>query len=223
MATDATRERLQPGTDRNDSSQRNCTPWLLISCVVLTFTTAFVFGWGLGAPNMYNSYTEPFLKGNLDCSKSGAASKVNPAVVDETTTVVQLLRHKREDEEGEIVEGDETDDGATAGDQTGAASNKPKESFDFFTELKNGIPQTTFLIGAFIGALTAPFWAKAFDRKRTVFANYIFCFASSLTVLLSSYLGYRFLFYVSRFLLGYQGNERRNAKGNIKGDLLVSF
>lgn len=199
MATDTTRERLQQVTDSHDSKEPGCTSWLIISCVVLTFTTAFVFGWGLAAPNMYNSFTEPFLKGVDSCPKTMAANKnANPADMEDTTTVIQHLLVKRDDEEGVIVEGDENDEAVTS-------ANTKKESFDFFGELKNGIPQTIFLIGAFIGALTGPFWAKFFDRKRTVFANYIFCFASSLTILLSQYMHYRFLFYISRFLLGYQG------------------
>lgn len=207
MATDTTRERLQPVVDSKDSTQRGCTSWLLISCVVLTFTTAFVFGWGLGAPNMYNSFTEPFLKGER-CSDPAAPSKTaNPVVMDDSANAAQHLLVKRDDEEGVIVEGDENEDAAenSDADKKPAATDKPKDSFDFFTELKNGIPQTTFLIGAFIGALTAPFWAKFFDRKRTVFGNYIFCFASSLAILLSYYKRYQTLFYVSRFLLGYQG------------------
>ncbi|CAF4140006.1 unnamed protein product [Rotaria sp. Silwood2] len=51
----------------SDSTQRGCTSWLLISCAILTLTTAFVFGWGLGAPNMYNHYTELFLKDENPC------------------------------------------------------------------------------------------------------------------------------------------------------------
>jgi len=209
MATDTNREHLQAVGESNDSKQPGCTSWLFISCIVLTFTTAFVFGWGLAAPNMYNSYTEPFLKGSSPCQKEAASKKLNVINAEDTTTDIQHLLVKRDDEEAEIVEGDENDDAAVvtnpAGDQATASTTKAKDSFDFYTELKNGIPQTIFLIGAFLGALTSPFWAKAFDRKRTVFANYIFCFASSLTILLSYYKGYRFLFYISRLLLGYQG------------------
>ena len=82
-----------------DSTQQGCTTWLLLSCIVLTLTTAFVFGWGLGAPNMYNQYTEPFLKGNDPClvdtaAKSQVANNVEPSeaappqpVINEEVTV----------------------------------------------------------------------------------------------------------------------------------------
>lgn len=213
MATEVAGERLQAPTSRDDSAQRGCTPWLLISCIVLTFTTAFVFGWGLGAPNMYNSYTEPFLKGLNPCQAEQAASaQTNQAINDAEPAASQRLLVKRQSDDA--ADDDGVDDSTTISiaDTTSAPGNT-KASFNFFTELKNGIPQTIFLIGAFLGALTGPMWGQYFHRKQTVFANYIFCFASSLAILLSYYKGYRFLFYVSRFLLGYQGNDQRFSNG----------
>ncbi|CAF4685152.1 unnamed protein product [Rotaria sp. Silwood1] len=170
MSTDPAVGRLQPGDGTEDSTQRGCTSWLLISCVILTLTTSFVFGWGLGAPNMYNHFTEPFLKGQNPCD----VPKSDHMHSDETTLAPEIM------DKNEIVE-------------------KNRRS-----KLK-GIPQTVFLIGAFIGALTGPFWPNFFDRKRTVFANYLFCFASSLCVLLAYYFVKPWLFYLSRLLLGYQG------------------
>lgn len=160
MSSEKTRNR--PTADEaEDSTQKTCTPWLLISCLVLSFTTAFVFGWGLAAPNMYNSHTEIFLQNQNPCDSSAIKND---------------------------------------------AENSPKtEGFDFVNELVKGIPQTVFLIGAFIGALTGPMWVSALDRKRTVFANYIFTFGSSLCMLVSYYKNMTSLFYISRFLLGYQG------------------
>lgn len=210
MATAETRERLQAGDGTDDSTQRGCTPWLLISCIVLTFTTAFVFGWGLAAPNMYNSYTEPFLKHENPCAVEAEAK----ALADSTQTTTILPNGN-----AAVVRTDDTDtyDGVedegtpdVVDDGTVVKTVKSEEPFNFLVELTKGIPQTVFLVGAFLGALTGPFWAKAFDRKRTVFANYIFCFSSSLAILLSYYRGYRFLFYVSRFLLGYQGKRAKS-------------
>lgn len=192
----------------NDSTQRGCTSWLLISCVVLTLTTSFVFGWGLGAPNMYNQYTEPFLKGN-DACRTAAAAKTSS---DQATTLAAPVVNNGDGNQRAIDENEEgiIDPGVDAnGDYVevpeSAGSAKQAESFSFVTEVLKGIPQTVFLIGAFIGALTGPFWSKWFDRKRTVFANYIFCFASSLCVLLAYYFKQPWLFYLSRLLLGYQG------------------
>jgi MFS family permease len=204
MSNDPASRRLQPGDGSEDSTQRGCTTWLLISCVVLTLTTAFVFGWGLGAPNMYNQYTEPFLKGNDPCvaeeiaRSNQSATTLAPRISDNQNIV--------DNANNEISQNREIDEGLVDGD-----SKKPEikitEPFNFVYELIKGIPQTVFLIGAFIGAVTGPFWANLFDRKRTVFANYIFCFASSLCVLLASYLNQPWLFYLSRLLLGYQGKE----------------
>jgi MFS family permease len=194
MSTEAASSRLQPGDGSNESTERGCTSWLLISIFVLTLTTAFVFGWGLGAPNMYNQYTEPFLKGNDPC----AAERLARANISQTTAAPFVLDNQRVD----------TGDAETGTDANGEAVAKARpqeEPFNFFVETVKGIPQTVFLIGAFIGAVTGPFWVNLFDRKRTVFANYIFCFASSLCVLLASYLNQPWLFYLSRLLLGYQG------------------
>ncbi|CAF1061509.1 unnamed protein product [Adineta ricciae] len=195
MSSEAT-QRLQSGDGTEDSTQRGCTSWLLISVVVLTVTTAFVFGWGLGAPNMYNKYTEPFLKGEDPCVVKTVASTAAPLALDNQNVV------ERYDPGNNELRKD--------GDDNVNAEGRPlsdpiKEPFSFVVELVKGIPQTVFLIGAFIGAVTGPIWPAHFDRKRTVFANYIFCFASSLCVLLSAYLGKAWLFYLSRLLLGYQG------------------
>lgn len=193
MSTEATRTQLQPGDGTNDSTTRGCTSWLIISVVVLSLTTAFIFGWGLGAPNMYNKFTEPFLKGKDPClvvaeKKAQAATTAAPVVLD----------NQNADTENPEGRTDETSDQRPP-------PRPAKEPFSFGDEAIKGIPQTIFLIGAFIGAITGPFWVNLFDRKRTVFANYIFCFASSLCVLLASYLIQPWLFYLSRLLLGYQG------------------
>ena len=203
MSADPTATRFEQGDGSEDSTQRGCTSWLLISIIVLTWTTAFVFGWGLAAPNMYNSYTEPFLKDMNPCDvQSVVQSHANHTQFDAAISHDGHPINKRqvENPDDDIDHGDEDDSILPIVD-------KQEEAFDFRTELIKGIPQTVFLIGAFIGALTGPFWVKFFDRKRTVFANYVFCFGSSLCVLLSYYKGYRFLFYLSRLLLGYQGKE----------------
>ncbi|CAF2517281.1 unnamed protein product [Rotaria sp. Silwood2] len=203
MSTDPAISRLQPGDGTEDSTQLGCTSWLLISCVVLTLTTSFVFGWGLGAPNMYNHFTEPFLKDKDPCNveKSDhmhSNATILPSVVPDTNEMVE----KTDDQNTELNK-NENDDVQERSHHH--HHGKPKEEFDFVFELIKGIPQTVFLIGAFIGALTGPFWPNFFDRKRTVFANYLFCFASSLCVLLAYYFGKPWLFFLSRFLLGYQG------------------
>ena len=206
MSTEPVTSHLQPGDGIEDSTQRGFTSWLLISCVFLTITTSFVFGWGLAAPNMYNDFTEPFLKGHDPC--------ISPTSTQPRSTVTASTYHATND--NHVVK--ETDMGNTetavgennnsTKNQSKTLQNKNNESFNFVRELIKGIPQTIFLIGAFIGAITGPFWATFIDRKRTVFANYIFCFASSLCTLLSYYFGTRWLFYLSRLLLGYQGNNR---------------
>lgn len=202
MSANPTTTRFEQGDGGEDSTQRGCTSWLLISIIVLTWTTAFVFGWGLAAPNMYNSYTEPFLKHKDPCAvdhphanhtQYGSAVSQNDHPINK-----RQVPDTEDDVQGDIDEGYDED-------SPPPAIEKKEEDFDFRAELIKGIPQTVFLIGAFIGALTGPFWVKFFDRKRTVFANYVFCFGSSLCVLLSYYKGYRFLFYLSRLLLGYQG------------------
>ncbi|CAF1028431.1 unnamed protein product [Didymodactylos carnosus] len=172
------------GTEATDSTQKGCTPWLLISCIVLTMSTGFVFGWGLGAPNQYSRFTEKFLNGTDPCydsrllltSISTARPDINVNLginIDDTTTI--------------------------------KTSQRIKPHFNFVLELIKGIPQTVFLIGAFIGALTGPLWPNYLDRKKTVYANFVFCFASSLCVLLSYYTRHIWLFYISRLLMGYQG------------------
>lgn len=194
--------RLQQGDGSLDSTQRGCTSWLLISCVVLTATTAFVFGWGLGAPNMYNVYTEPFLK-HINPCKHEEQTRLS---LNNTTPAPQISDGIT------AVDANQEENSESKNDKTGDAAKgksdpkkKSDEPFSFVAELVKGIPQTIFLIGAFIGAITGPFWVNLFDRKRTVFSNYIFCFASSLCVLLASYLERPWLFYLSRLLLGYQG------------------
>jgi hypothetical protein len=223
MATttaDTHRVPLTVGDPSVNSTQRGCTTWLLISCLVLTITTSFVFGWGLGAPNMYNQYTEPFLKGINPCTfeaqaKAKAANETTEAPV--TTAIVPSIvdSDNAANEEGDssIVEPqlDENGDDIEEPEEQLQAQSKPpsqaQEAFHFVPELIKGIPQTVFLIGAFIGAITGPLWSNLFDRKRTVFANYIFCFASSLCVLLAYYFVQPWLFYLSRLLLGYQGKK----------------
>ena len=202
MSANPTTTRFEQGDGSEDSTQRGCTSWLLISIIVLTWTTAFVFGWGLAAPNMYNSYTEPFLKDMDPCVVDHAAhSHANHTQFGPVVSQNDHPINKRQvdDPESDIDHGYDEDAVSPT------TAERQEDAFDFRTELIKGIPQTVFLIGAFIGALTGPFWVKFFDRKRTVFANYVFCFASSLCVLLSYYKGYRFLFYLSRLLLGYQG------------------
>lgn len=201
-----------------DSTQQGCTTWLLLSCIVLTLTTAFVFGWGLGAPNMYNQYTEPFLKGNDPClvdtaAKSQVANNVEPSeaappqpVINEEVTVP--TENVIEDVNEDYIRAEVDAEGNDVYDtekEVAAVVAPAKDAFNFVVELIKGIPQTIFLIGAFLGAVTGPVWSNLFDRKRTVFANYIFCFASSLCVLLAYYFRQPWLFYLSRFLLGYQG------------------
>jgi MFS family permease len=203
---------LQHGDGTENSTQKGCTSSLLLSCIVLTLTTAFVFGWGIAAPNMYNHYTEPFLKGNDPC-KVQAASQANQNQTTATTTVAAAAvapiivnnENVAEEANGDVVEAQLDDEGNEIDEVEPTESTPPKESFQFGPELIKGIPQTIFLIGAFIGAITGPFWSNLFDRKRTVFANYIFCFGSSLCVLLAYYFTQPWLFYLSRLLLGYQG------------------
>jgi hypothetical protein len=196
--TEQAARRLQPGDGTEDSTQRGCTPWLIISCVVLAATTAFVFGWGLGAPN---HYTEPFLKREDAClvdRLAGSNTTLAPPVVDN--------RNIADGTNNENADGQTNEFGERVTQAPQTQSSTTKEPFNFVVELIKGIPQTIFLIGAFIGAVTGPFWVNLFDRKRTVFANYIFCFASSLCVLLAYYFKQPWLFYLSRILLGYQGN-----------------
>lgn len=193
MSSEAAR-RLQPGDGTTNSTQRGCTSWLLISVVVLTTTTAFVFGWGLGAPNMYNKYTEPFLRvGNSCAVNENAPAKLSPPPAAAFQYENQNAEPRTDSAGNEI------------NPERSSLPNPLKEPFKFIPELIKGIPQTMFLIGAFLGAVSGPLWATYFDRKRTVFANYVFCFASSLCVLLAAYLNMRSLFYISRLLLGYQG------------------
>lgn len=216
MATTAESQRAQPPSNRvDDSTQRGCTSWLLLSCIILTITTAFVFGWGLGAPNMYNDFTEPFLKGKDPCLVQNRADNVNQEkVVAPAAAVPPTIVNNddvADDPDKDIVVAEVDEDGNDIVDpeaEAPAAPQQVNEPFRFLHELIKGIPQTVFLIGAFIGAITGPFWSNAFDRKRTVFANYIFCFASSLCVLLAYYFAQPWLFYLSRLLLGYQGKER---------------
>ncbi|CAF1179056.1 unnamed protein product [Adineta steineri] len=201
MSTEAT-ERLRQGDPGDDSTQRGCTSWLLISIVVLTTTTAFVFGWGLAAPNMYNKYTEPFLNRQDPCKiQSVHKSEFNPTMEGSIESDNRNAAERTQFDNSEVV----TDEDGNVVVNEPAEKKKVTEPFNFFGELIKGIPQTVFLIGAFIGAVTGPFWVNLFDRKRTVFANYIFCFASSLCVLLASYLVQPWLYYLSRLLLGYQG------------------
>lgn len=189
-------EPLRPIDRSSDSTQRGCTLWLFISCVVLSLTTASVFGWGLGAPNMYNQYTELFLIGKNPCknqyeipSLSNTSILVNDAIIRE----INLVRN-------------DVDNSSIINPDIQKSSHSQEQS-NFVKELIKGIPQTIYLIGAIIGALQGPYWLKRLDRKQTILINYMFTFASSLCMLLSYYFNYPFIFYLSRLLLGYQSKN----------------
>jgi len=195
---------LRQGETRGDSTQRGCTAWLLLSCVVLTLTTAFIFGWGLGAPNMYNSFTEPFLKGQDPCivqsqalEESNTVEKIASGI--STQQSANVVNTANLEETGKRVE----NQSAIIAEET--VLSKPTKRFIFLVELIQGIPQTVFLVGAFLGALTTPFWVKLLDRKGTVYANYIFTFIGSLCMLLAYLINVPWLLYLSRLFLGYQG------------------
>lgn len=202
----------------SDSTQHGCTLWLGISCIVLTLTTAFVFGWGLGAPNMYTQYTDLFLKGKSPCETAydiGTQSKPDLAAINFINTgsmtdgAIDRLHNNNNNENISLYKLmlDETvqvHSEVNMRIDKNMTADKTENRFDFVGELIKGVPQTIFLIGAFIGALTSQFWLHMFHRKQTIFINYIFTFASSLCMLLSYYFNRPILFYLSRFLLGYQ-------------------
>ncbi|CAF1683534.1 unnamed protein product [Rotaria magnacalcarata] len=214
ISNDAEMKRMRQMEQTIDSTQRGCTSSLLMSCIILTLTTAFVFGWGLAAPNMYNHYTELFLKGENPCSIEydvAIQSKQNLTVISSINVHSKLDVMINEDYAGNeknIHPNFQLSPDTlrvNRDSNNNIETNMKKERLDFVNELIKGIPQTIFLVGAFIGALTGPFWLKVIDRKQAVYVNYIFTFTSSLCMLLSYYLNVSWLFYLSRFLLGYQG------------------
>ncbi|CAF1133736.1 unnamed protein product [Didymodactylos carnosus] len=192
MAENSTDEPFITDTSTADSTQVGCTSWLLMSCIILTMSTAFVFGWGLGAPNQYNVFTEKFLSGSNPCIvKPPDDSLLNLATSTIPDAIVAMgvnVENPMEDITTKIP-----------------TRHQIRPRFNFVLELIKGLPQTAFLIGAFIGALTGPHWTSCLDRKKSVYANFVFCFASSIFVILSYYLRYPSFFYTSRVLLGYQG------------------
>ncbi|CAF0994442.1 unnamed protein product [Didymodactylos carnosus] len=204
MAEDPSHKPFITGAEStgNNSTQKGCTPWLLISCIILTMSTAFVFGWGLGAPNQYNTYTEDFLNGTDPCVAERDRNELK-RLNDER--LLHAGHHHHNDSVVILTMAVDSGDRPAVSETTETAVKVVKEKFNFVLELIKGIPQTVFLIGAFIGAVTGPFWPNCMNRKKTVYANFAFCFASSLCVLLSYYLQKPWLFYVSRLLMGYQG------------------
>jgi len=134
---------LQSLDKATDSTQGGCTSSLLISCVILTLTTSFVFGWDLGAPNMYNQYTEPFLTRN-DSWRTQAAT-VPSTIVNKENLV------------------DKNDDGAVEalidGNDDNTEEVKPsqpapvKESFHFVSELIKRCYLGNILLSLFFPAL----------------------------------------------------------------------
>ncbi|CAF3697763.1 unnamed protein product [Rotaria socialis] len=214
ISNDAEMKRMRQMEQSTDSTQRGCTSSLLMSCIILTLTTAFVFGWGLAAPNMYSHYTELFLKGENPCSIEGDVaiqSKQNLTATNSINVNSKLDVMSNEDYAGNEkninpnFQLSPDTQHVNRDSNNNMETNMKKKRFDFVNELIKGIPQTIFLVGAFIGALTGPFWLKVIDRKQAVYVNYIFTFTSSLCMLLSFYLNVSWLFYLSRFLLGYQG------------------
>ncbi|CAF1422816.1 unnamed protein product [Rotaria magnacalcarata] len=194
MSTAPAISRLHSGDGTDDSTQRGCTSWLLISCIILTITTSFVFGWGLAAPNMYNDFTEPFLKGKDSCSVDIRAHPLS----NETVVVPAIVADNNAAADGTNGGNSEkkmNENGDAAVDEKSDGQPKKNEAFNFIAELVKGIPQTIFLIGAFIGAITGPSW----------FLSTIYSVLRPLCVLLGSGFQKPWLFYLSRLLLGYQG------------------
>ncbi|KAI0981310.1 hypothetical protein GJ496_007483 [Pomphorhynchus laevis] len=158
-----------------DKRQNQWTLWLVISCITVCLSASFLFGYGIGAPNQYSKFIEPFMN-----------SKFNACDVQENRTRTQYacppLLNKTTD--------------------TGFSKDV------FIGELKNGIGQTLFVLGNFIGALTGPYWlrcSKFFDRRRIFYANYPFAILFAVLGISAYYTKQPSLLYVSRFVLGFQG------------------
>lgn len=150
------------------------TLMLLVACLTVTGSSSFSFGYGIGAPNMYIQFTEPFLR-----KQYGICQVDNSAL--------RILHN--------CSTGNASDHMSTHG------------QFDFQKEIINGLPQSIFIIGCFIGSLTGSMWGSfsPWCTRRNVFLiNYSVVYAAALLVLLSQYLRVGALFYLSRLLHGYQ-------------------
>lgn len=157
-------------------SESGWTKWLIISCLTVCLSASFMFGYGIGAPNQYTKFTEPFMNSKFDaCDVNEASTRTKYKCPDQTTT----------------------------------QSNNTKFTKEVFvSELKNGVGQTLFVVGNFVGALTAPYWiqcSKFFDRRRIFYANYPFSIVSVIFVISGYYSRQPSLIYISRFLHGFQG------------------
>lgn len=156
--------------------QDSWTLWLIISCLTVCLSASFMFGYGIGAPNQYSKFTEPFMN-----------SKFDPCDVDENKTRMAN----------------------NCTDQLAVQTNSSKFTKEVFVaELKNGVGQTIFVVGNFIGALTAPYWIKCsrfFDRRRIFYANLPLAILFAVFVISGFYSRQPSLLYISRFVHGFQG------------------
>ncbi|CAF1637725.1 unnamed protein product [Rotaria magnacalcarata] len=137
MSTAPAISRLHSGDGTDDSTQRGCTSWLLISCIILTITTSFVFGWGLAAPNMYNDFTEPFLKGKDSCSVDIRAHPLS----NETVVVPAIVADNNAAADGTNGGNSEkkmNENGDAAVDEKSDGQPKKNEAFNFIAELVKG-------------------------------------------------------------------------------------
>ncbi|KAL7667453.1 hypothetical protein ACOME3_010733 [Neoechinorhynchus agilis] len=170
------------------------TKYLVSSCI----SASFMFGYGIGAPNQYSKFTEPFL------DKKFELCDVN----EETFRIENKCPN---------VASVSFNESATKSDGTKDNSDLDKleqKKFDrqvFVQELINGISQTLFVVGNLIGAITGPYWLKCsrfFDRRRIFYANYPFTYLFAILIIVSYYKRCVSLFYISRFVHGIQAPHK---------------
>lgn len=183
------------------ASQQGWTSSLVIACLIVTASCSFSFGYGIGAPNMYAHFTEPFLRGQYGiCDVDSVIVRQahncsmhnnNPFPLTVTTVAGVSVPRK----------------GSTSGSNIMKRTKSMDAKFDAHRELINGLPQTMFILGCFLGSLTGSMWNNLgswWTRRNVFFVNLPFTYVAAAFILLSQYFRVGALFYISRLLHGYQ-------------------
>ncbi|KAI0982741.1 hypothetical protein GJ496_000411 [Pomphorhynchus laevis] len=196
------------------SSQIGWTKTLIIACVTVTISSSFSFGYGIGAPNMYTQFTEPFLRkqyGICDVNDNQFRLQHNCT----PTTVYEQPIHVTSSSKKIVINKSQPVpviiNSLSQSSKQEKLSKPQEEKFtaaDLKQEMINGLPQTLFIIGCFVGSLTGSMWAKIgprWTRRNLFLINLPITYIAALLMLIAHYLKVIPLFYISRLFHGYQG------------------
>ncbi|KAL7672627.1 hypothetical protein ACOME3_007511 [Neoechinorhynchus agilis] len=171
------------------------TKYLVSSCIIACISASFMFGYGIGAPNQYSKFTEPFLDKKFElCDVNEETFRIENKCPNVASVSFKESATKS--------------DGTKDNTDLDKLEQKKFDRQVFVQELINGISQTLFVVGNLIGAITGPYWLKCsrfFDRRRIFYANYPFTYLFAILIIVSYYKRCVSLFYISRFVHGIQG------------------